>query len=140
CLGEGARGNFARILQKIDPPVSWRIKGEYDSLAAMADLRSCIVSYRDLEGITHSVEVTAESLYEAAILGIVAMKIPRWRDCPWLDFGVRSKAPETTHTVANGSLSDWLDRNGKSPREQSLKARLLDLLKNSTEPQRNEPH
>jgi hypothetical protein len=43
-------------------------------LAGVPELRSCIVSYQDLEGVTHSIEVTAETLYEAAVLGMQAMK------------------------------------------------------------------
>lgn len=38
------------------------------------ELRSCVVTYQDTEGVKHSVEVTAESLYEAAILGMKALK------------------------------------------------------------------
>ena len=34
----------------------------------------CRVSYRDIEGVTHSVEITAESLYEA-----VAQAVARFR-------------------------------------------------------------
>lgn len=34
----------------------------------MPDLRSCLVSYQYIEGIAHSVLVTAETAYEAAIL------------------------------------------------------------------------
>jgi hypothetical protein len=41
-------------------------------------VRSCRVSMADLEGVTHTVEVTAETLYEAVALGFAAV-----RDCPW---------------------------------------------------------
>lgn len=34
----------------------------------------CIVSYVDLDGVRHSVEVNAEGLYEAAVLGLAAFK------------------------------------------------------------------
>ena len=95
----------------------------------MAELRSCIVSYQDLDGITHSVEVTAESLYEAAILGLAAMKVPRWRDSVWLRLQIRAKVPEVTHTVERSVLAAWLDRNGRSPKEQMLKMRLRDLIR-----------
>ena len=36
----------------------------------MGHLRSCVVSYQDNQGIRHSAEVTAETLYEAAVLGL----------------------------------------------------------------------
>lgn len=93
----------------------------------MPELRSCLVSYQDFDGITHSVEVTAETLYEAAILGMQAMKVEGWWNMPSLKIDVRVRAPETIHTIWNSSLSAWLARNGKSPKEQALKARLREL-------------
>lgn len=95
----------------------------------MAELRSCSVSYADLDGITHSVEVTAETLYEAAILGMNALKVPRWRDNPNLKIQIRVRQPETIHEVWNSALSAWLARNGRTPKEQSLKTRLRDLVR-----------
>lgn len=55
----------------------------------MPELRSCTVAYRDLDG-----EVTAETLYEAAILGMKAMKVSRWWDRPSLKIEVRVRQPE----------------------------------------------
>ena len=95
----------------------------------MSGMRSCIVSYQDLDGVAHSVEVTAETLYEAAVLGMAAMKVPRWRDRPSLKIEIRVKQPETTHILWNSSLSAWLARNGKTPKEQALKKRLEELIR-----------
>jgi hypothetical protein len=50
------------------------------------ELRACRVSYQDLEGVTHSIEVTAQTLCEAAILGMQAMMVPRWQDRPSLKY------------------------------------------------------
>ena len=71
----------------------------------MPELRACIVSYQDLDGVTHSIEVMAETLYEAAILGMQAMKVPRWQDRPSLKIEVRVKQPETKHTLWNSVLA-----------------------------------
>ena len=94
----------------------------------MAGIRSCTVSYRDFEGVKHSVEVTAESLYEAAVLGMKAMQAP-WGNAPSLEIEVRVRAPEVRHTVSNAILTAWLSRQGKTPKEKALKARLLDLMR-----------
>jgi hypothetical protein len=40
--------------------------------------RSCRVTISDLEGVTHTVEVTASSLYEAIALGLVALRGNNW--------------------------------------------------------------
>lgn len=41
-------------------------------------LRSCRVTVQDLEGVTHTVEVTAESLYEAIAQGLAALRRNDW--------------------------------------------------------------
>lgn len=41
-------------------------------------MAACIVSYLDTEGLRHTVEVEAESLYEAAVL---AMRTFKDHDC-----------------------------------------------------------
>ena len=43
-------------------------------------LRTCTVSFTGPSGIRHSVEVTAESIYEAAALGVSALKKSGWCD------------------------------------------------------------
>jgi hypothetical protein len=43
-------------------------------------VRSCRVTIRDTEGIEHTAEVTAESLYEAVALGMRAI-----RQCSWVE-------------------------------------------------------
>ena len=37
-------------------------------------MAACIVSFVDLDGIRHSVEVEAEGLYEASVLGLCALR------------------------------------------------------------------
>jgi hypothetical protein len=46
-------------------------------LALVAAIRSGTVVYQDPDGITHFVDVTAETLYEAAVLGMNALNVPR---------------------------------------------------------------
>ena len=98
----------------------------------MSELRFCRVAYQDSDGIRHSVEVTAETLYEAAVLGMTTLRAAGWMDSPNLKIEVTVKAPETTHSINSGVLAAWLSRSGKSPREQALKSRLLDLVRGST--------
>jgi len=40
--------------------------------------RSCRVTISELEGVAHTVEVTATSLYEAIALGLVALRGNNW--------------------------------------------------------------
>ena len=64
-------------------------------------------SYQDSDGIRHSVEVTAETLYEAAVLGIKALQLANWSSAPIM-IDITVKAPETTHTIKTTALSSWL--------------------------------
>jgi len=52
--------------------------GEITENGILRDMAACIVSYVDVEGLRHRVEVEAESLYEAAVL---AVRTFRQHDC-----------------------------------------------------------
>jgi hypothetical protein len=62
-------------------------------------LRTCTVSYQDTEGGEHSVEVTAETLYEAAMLGMKGLPGGELGNAPNLNIEVKVRAPETTHMI-----------------------------------------
>jgi hypothetical protein len=61
--------------------------------SAFVPLRSCIVSFTGPSGIRHSVELMGESLYEAAVLGLNALKSDGWVDvvAPGTTLQVRSE-------------------------------------------------
>ena len=48
--------------------------------SAAVALRTCTVSFSGPSGIRHSVDVTAESVYEAAALGVSALRKSGWAD------------------------------------------------------------
>jgi len=94
-------------------------------------LRTCRVTCRDIEGVEHSVEVTAESLYEAVARGLTALQYADWVG----DIGhgqttitVVVKQPEVEHKVRMRDFEAWLESNGRSPAEMALKSRLRELL------------
>ena len=92
-------------------------------------LRTCIVSYYDSD-YERSVEVMAETLHEAAALGIKAMEIPRER-LHLLSFNVLVKSPQVYHSISGASFGAWLAQPGRGPREQALKDRLTELLRDA---------
>lgn len=90
-------------------------------------MASCIVSYLDTSGIRHSVEVEAESLYEAAALAVRAF---RRHDCEprgleQLEVEMRSSV---THMLTIKRLEEWLAGACKNPREAVVKERLRELV------------
>lgn len=95
-------------------------------------MASCGVSFVDAEGIRHTVEVEAESLFEAAVL---AMRTFKQHHCEpglitKLEVEIRSSV---THTVTPKRIHEWLQGGARSPKEAVMKERLRDLL----EPGRN---
>jgi hypothetical protein len=89
--------------------------------------KTCTVSFRDSDGVQHSVEVGAETLYEAAVL---ALKSFRQHDCapgPAAHLSIEVKNPSVTHTVV-ARIEDWLNGGAKSPKEAIEKRRLKELL------------
>src|SRR5713226_5313742 len=95
-------------------------------------LRTCIVSCCDLKGVEHAIEVTADSLYEAVAQGLRAFRENDWVD----DIGrgqttitVLVRQPEIEHKVRIRDFERWLEPEGRTPAEMSLKSRLRELLK-----------
>lgn len=94
-------------------------------------LRNCRVSCHDLKGIEHTVEVTADSLYEAVAHGLCAFHQNEWVE----ELGqgqttlkVVVKNPEVEHKVRVQDFERWLESQGRTPAEVSLKSRLRELL------------
>ena len=87
----------------------------------------CVVSYLDTSGIRHTVEVEAQSLYEAAVL---AIKVFRQHDCEpreanQLEIEVRSSV---THTISIRKIHDWLNGGSRTPKEAVTKEKLRGML------------
>jgi hypothetical protein len=90
-------------------------------------MASCVVSFVDTEGIRHTVEVEAESLFEAAVLG---MRVFKQHDCEpgpitRLEVEIRSSV---THTVTPKRIHQWLNGGARSPKEAVMKGHLRELL------------
>ena len=90
--------------------------------------RTCIVSFSDTDGLRHSTEVRAETVYEAVVL---ASRAFREHDCtpgPASQIEVDVRSPSVTHTVTMRKVREWLDGACKSPSEKVTKERLKALL------------
>ena len=93
----------------------------------MAELRTCTVAYKDMEGVVHTVDVSASSLYEAAVLGLKAFEQAGWSDHPVGETEITVKSPAVKHRVPVVRVTSWL-RSAGSPTEVALKSRLRDML------------
>ena len=95
--------------------------------AILRRMAACIVSFVDLEGIRHSVEVEAEGLYEASVLGLCAFRKHDLEPggLTQLEVEVRSSVK---HTLTVTKVREWLQRGVRTPKEAVLKERLRTLL------------
>ena len=94
------------------------------------NLRTCSVSFLDHRGIRHTVDVQAESLFEAAVLAI-----QNFRQDPWLEpvgpatvLDVEVRQPATRHAVSLQQVERWLAGATPNPTEASKKAKLKMIL------------
>ena len=92
--------------------------------------KTCTVSFTGPSGIRHSVEVAAESLYEAAIVGFSLLKKDPWVDpiAPATRLEIQVRHPATIHTVSLSQLQRWVNGVAVSPDETLKRRRLKALL------------
>ena len=95
--------------------------------AILRRMAACIVSFVDLDGIRHSVEVEAEGLYDAGVLGLCAFRKHELQPggLTQLEVEVRSSVK---HTLTVKKVQEWLQRGVTTPKEAVLKERLRTLL------------
>src|SRR5580693_2443576 len=93
-------------------------------------LRTCTVSCEDSDGHLHSLEVTAETLYEAVAQALAVFKGNEWvgQIGRGHTITIRVQQPAVEHRVRISEFEKWLDTNGKSPAEMMLKSRLRSVL------------
>jgi hypothetical protein len=93
-------------------------------------LRTCTVSFVGPAGVRHAVEVTAESVYEAAALGVSALRNSGWADAiaPGTELEILVREPATAHRLTVRQIQRWCDGVAVSPDETLKKRRLTQLL------------
>src|SRR5712691_9426065 len=93
-------------------------------------LRVCTVSFKDVRGIRHCVDVEAESLYEAVVFAV-----RRFREDPWTErvgtatvLDVEAREAATKHSISLQQVERWLGGATSSPNEATKKAKLKMIL------------
>jgi len=94
-------------------------------------MRICAVSFADVRGIRHTVEVHAESLFEAAVLAVRTFKGDPWIEHvgPATVLEIEVREPTARHAITMAQVQRWLEGASTSPNEGVKKARLKDLLR-----------
>jgi hypothetical protein len=94
-------------------------------------LRTCKVAVKDIQDVEHSVEVTAETLYEAIATALAALQKDNWVGEIGQGFttvSVLVQQPPVKHEVRIKDFLSWLGRQGRSPAEVMLKQKLEKIL------------
>jgi len=94
-------------------------------------VRSCKVTITDLEGVAHTVEVTASSLYEAVALGLASIRGNQWvRGIPdgFNPVKVRVTDVPVDHEVKLKDFTQWLERQGNTPKDVTDRKKIREIL------------
>ena len=94
-------------------------------------VRSCRVTIQDMDGVSHTVDVTAATLYEAVAQGLAAIRGNEWVAgiAQVLNVVKVSGADvRVEHAVKLMDFTEWLDRTGGSPRDVSDRHRIRSML------------
>ena len=97
-------------------------------------LRTCTVAVTDLKGIERSVNVTAETVYEAVALGLAALRQDEWVaeiGSGFTTVSVVAQSPVVRHQITIRDFVSWLGRKSGSPAEVVLRARIEKVLADS---------
>jgi hypothetical protein len=93
-------------------------------------VRTCSVTITDARGVHHTVDVTAESLFEAAALALTTFRTDGWTDAvgPATTLEVEVRNPAVRHSVSVLQIQRWIHGATSSPNERVKKDRLARLL------------
>jgi hypothetical protein len=97
-------------------------------------VHTCSVTLTDARGVQHTVDVTAESLFEAAAQALVVFTRDGWTDPvgPATTLAVEVRAPSVRHSVTVLQIHRWLAGATSSPNERVRKDRIQRLLGQGT--------
>jgi hypothetical protein len=94
-------------------------------------LRSCTISVTSPDGVRHSVTVEAETLFEAAVLGVQRLNENAWVEqtiAKATPLTIDVREPGSTHTVSLQQIERWLSGKTMNPAETIRKQKLRAML------------
>lgn len=90
----------------------------------------CTVSFQDEHGTTHTVTVSATSLYEAVGLALQAFRLQPWVPAvpPAAPLTIAARAPTVQHQVTLERAQRWASHPPTSPADKLQRERVRALL------------
>jgi hypothetical protein len=108
-----------------------RTKDENDRFLWVT-LKTCTVNCRDLQGVEHSVSVTAETLFAAVAKALAVFRTEGWVEeigKGMTSLRITVTNPTFTHEVRMQEFENWLERSSGRPAEMVLRNKMRALLK-----------
>jgi hypothetical protein len=92
-------------------------------------LKTCRVTISDIQGVEHTAQVAADTLYEAVARGLIAVRGSSWSD-ELTESNVVVTIHETPieHTVNLRKFKEWLARTGGAPRDITNRQKVQEIL------------
>ena len=97
-------------------------------------MKPCAVTFTDLNGLRQTVELEADTVYEAAVLALQAFRKASFAELPpglASRFQVVVREPIVTHEVSLLKVREWVERGSTNPAEVIRKQRLREILERS---------
>jgi hypothetical protein len=99
-------------------------------IASDVAVRTCRVTCTDPRGVEHTIQVSAQTLYEAVAQALRIFREDTW--CQDLSLAERSQPrgqePAVERRVRIKDSTNWLDSAGKTPAGMTIKSRLREVL------------
>ena len=91
----------------------------------------CLVTITERSGTRHSAQVEADSLYEAAVLGVERLRRDPWTSPigPTTPLEIEVREPAAQHVVTLAQVRRWLDGATTNPTEAVKKVKLKGVLR-----------
>ena len=88
------------------------------------------MSFKSATGISHGVDVEAETLYEAAAIGLARLKKDGWIEGlgPGSRLEIVVREPSTVHSLTVQQLQRWVNGVTSSPAEVLRRSKVKHLL------------
>lgn len=92
-------------------------------------MRCCRVTIQDLDRVSHTVEVTASTLYEAVAQGLAAIRGNEWVS-GFAEGVVKVSVSDVRveHEVKLAEFTKWLETKGRSPRQVIQRQKIREIL------------
>jgi hypothetical protein len=91
----------------------------------------CRVSYTDMEGVAHAIDVEAESLYEAVAISVAEFRqddVNQSMPAPMTEFTVAVYRNPTEHRIRLNQVTQWAERTAMDSPAAIIKRQRVRML------------